>query len=131
MTFGAGPPSLAGVAQQRAETARLATVVLDTVLTTMALLGLTIWTALTCLYGPFLLVAASDGCGPQDTARICTTDGIGVVALLPGVCAAYALLLAFASCLGGRVARGIVIPVAYLIAAAGAAWALHILSVAP
>lgn len=92
---------------------------------------MTIWSALTCLYGPVLLVTASDGCRPQDTAPICTTDELGMVTLLPGACAAYALLLAFASCLGGRVARGIVIPVAYLIAAVGAAWALHILSGAP
>jgi hypothetical protein len=123
MTFGA--------VHQRAETAEVGAAVLDTVLTTMALLGLTIWSALTCLYGPFLLLVASDGCSPEDTAPICATDELGVVALLPGACAAYALLLAFASCFGGRAARGVVIPIAYLIAAAGTAWALHLLSGTP
>lgn len=94
----------------------------------MALLGLALWAVLAWLFGPLLMLTAGDSCGPQDTVRICGGDGPALVGFLPGAAVSYVFLLGCASCLGGRVTRVTVIPIAYLIATVATAWAVHILS---
>lgn len=124
-------PGPAELPPSRGRVAGSASSVAENVGTVLALLPLLGWVAVACPVGGSMAMA-SDTCGHQGTARICTAAGQNLVAMLPGVSAGAGLLLALGGCIvRGGPARTAMFTVAYLIAFLGYAWASSIASGAP
>ncbi|WP_170323672.1 hypothetical protein [Cryptosporangium phraense] len=102
----------------------------DRALTTVALVGLAGWLALTVLW-PMGALPAGAGCTDASTELICTGLGLKVAAYLPVGSAAVALVLGLGSLAAGHRARPWLIRAAYVLALLGGLIAAHIASDVP